>query len=360
MRLSVIILAHNHAAMTARCLQALAGSLDGICHEVWCVDNASDEDMSTVHDAGAGFARFAVVRNDQNLVYSVANNRAAGRAEGECLLFLNNDVEVAPGSLAALLDPLVRRSDTGVTGARLVYPGGGRLQHAGMEQMLWGLASNFGVGAAGADPRFHLDAERFAVTGAMLCIRRSLFERLGGFEESYAWGYEDVDLCLKVRRSGACVRYVAAAQGVHHESLTLRDSRDAATVDRNYRLYRERWDPILVPAEAAYLRRLTDSGIRRVVIAGGGSAARALWQVLTDAGIAVEAFTAARGDMVELCGRRVVSLAALSGLSFDRLIVGSQFYFEMEPQLRAFDPERAPIFPVLSGGGVEGWPCESR
>jgi GT2 family glycosyltransferase len=350
MRLSVIILAHNQLALTRRCLRALAIALEGIDHEVYCVDNASSDDVSTLADEGVSFARFVLRRNAENRPFSLANNQVALEATGEWVLFLNNDVEVGPASLRVLLDHLEQHPETGVAGGRLVYPDSNRLQHAGMEQMLWGLASNFGVGAARNDRRFCTDTARFAVTGAMLCVRRRLFAEVGGFEETFTWGYEDVDLCLKVRSRGLQVSYVAAAEAIHFESATLRHRHPPVDVSRNYRIYRQRWNAVLVPAEAAYLKWLEDCGIRRVAIVGTGAAGRALCQTLCDGGITVVAFGASNPDAAEVCGRPVVALPELERLSYDRLIVGSQYFFEIESQIQRYDPRGSPLFPVVTPG----------
>jgi GT2 family glycosyltransferase len=353
-RVSVVVLAHNRLAMTRRCLRALAAALDGTDHEVLCVDNASDEDMRILGDDGLAFARASLERNQDNLAFSTANNRAALRATGDWLLFLNNDVEVAVGSIRALHAFIGTHPEAGVCGARLVYPDSHRLQHAGMEQMLWGPVSNFGVGAATSDERFRHDAERFAVTGAMLCIRRDLFEEVGGFDEAYRWGFEDVDLCLKARRRGRQVWYVAAAEGVHFESATLRERRRPADFAHNYRLYRSRWDPVLVPAERAYLQRMTAAGIRRVVVFGTGAAGQALCLALEGGGIGIAAFTSTARHVSEVCGHPVIPLQDLARVSYDRLIVGSQYYFELEQEIRRGDPQGTPLFPALTS-----WDCRA-
>jgi GT2 family glycosyltransferase len=347
MRLSVVILAHNQLALTRACLQALAVALDGIDHEVICVDNASEEDLTTLIDEAPRFRRFQIVPNRTNETFSIANNRAALLSSGDWLLFLNNDVAVEPASLETLLAFVGRTPAAGACGGRLEYPRIGRLQHAGMEQMLWGIVSNYGVGASTSDERFTHNRQPFAVTGAMLAVRREAFDAAGGFEPIYRWGYEDVDLCLKTRAAGWQVWYVAGARATHAESATLRSRRRSEDVDRNYVAYRQRWDSILAPAESAYLRWMTHSGIRRVAVFGTGAAGRALGGVLRRNGIAVSAFAATVPDTGELDGSPVVGLGELCRFSYDRLVVGSQYYFELERELAPCDPTGVPLLPVL-------------
>src|SRR5581483_3965669 len=77
------------------------------------------------------------------------------------------------------------------------------------------------------------------VTGASLAIRRQEFERLGGFDTSYRNSFEDVDLCLRVRRDGGRVVYVPDSVAYHFESMT--DGRLGPTDMRNYDLFMRRW-----------------------------------------------------------------------------------------------------------------------
>jgi hypothetical protein len=217
-----------------------------------------------------------------------------------------------------------------------------------MSQMLWGFPSNYGVGALPSDPRIRQTAERFALTGAMMCLPRDLFWRVGGFDERYIWGYEDVDLCLKIRSAGRRVIYIPQASGVHVESATLKvvQNRDQPG---NYRVYRKTWNPLLLPPEQNYIGRLRSQGIRNVVVFGTGLAARGLYGILSENGIQIAGFTSSetREKGESFLDRPILPLAALREVTFDRLMVATQFFFAVESMIRDFDPLQAPIFPVL-------------
>lgn len=348
--ISIIVLAHNRIELTAECLRSIRAAPCDEPLEVVCVDNASTDPFDgLVREFGGGERAVRFLRNDENLSFSAANNRAVAVAQGDTLLFINNDVIVGPGSIAALLRPLGIDDGVGVVGARLLFPGDDGVQHAGIGQMLWGYPSNYAVGAEPDDPRVTTQREMFAVTGALLGIRRDLFQEVGGFDEGFHWGYEDVDLCLKVRAAGRSVVYVPAAPSLHRESATLNERRSTAAEASNYDRYRAKWDHVLVAREQEYLERLNDANVRRVAVFGAGKAALGLWRVLTDNGIEVVAFTTTREAEVgrALCGRRVVGLSSLLSLSFDRLMIGSQFYFQVEAGVTRFDPTGMPLFPVV-------------
>jgi hypothetical protein len=220
------------------------------------------------------------------------------------------------------------------------------IQHAGMRQMLWGYVSNLGTLAPRDEPALNRAGEIFAVTGAMLALPRSLFARVGGFDERYRWGYEDVDLCLKARRAGAPVQYAPAAEAVHVESATLHEVRRPQDLARNYGLYRRKWNHLLVPNEQRAVARLQRQGVRRVVIFGTGLAARGLFRFLHRNEIIVEAFTASAPSTARFCGRPVVSLEQLPALRFDRLAVATQQYHALRERLAPLDPTGLPLFPT--------------
>jgi GT2 family glycosyltransferase len=342
---SIIILAHNKSALTRACLDALVRAPGEL--EIVLVDNASTDDTPAVaRRFERRLRRFHLRRSARNLPFAVANNRAVRDAQGDLLLFLNNDVIVAPDAPARLARA-VGECDGGIVGPKLLFADQTSVQHAGMKQMLWGYASNLGTGGRPDDPPLNEGGEIFAVTGAMLAIGRALFERIGGFDERYRWGYEDVDLCLKARQAGALVCYAPEIDSIHAESATLGSTRRLDDLRTNYGLYRRRWNHVLVPAERAMLRRLQRERVRRVVIFGTGLAGRGLARILTRAGIDVVGFTASTVTAARYCGRPVASLEDVRQWRFDRLIVGSQHYFALRARLDAADPVGEALFPAL-------------
>ena len=193
--MSVIIPLFNRDDLTERCLAAIERHTPEV--EVVLVDNASTD--STRH-------RDVAVRNDTNLGFARACNQGAEAATGDTLVFLNNDTEVHAG----WLDPLEQAlGQYDIAGSRLVYPDG-TLQHAGI---VVDFTQQPGLEARGVqtdEPSREVDA----VTGACLAIMADDFDRLGGFDEGFWNGYEDVDLCL---RAGP-VWYCADSTVTHLES----------------------------------------------------------------------------------------------------------------------------------------------
>ncbi len=348
-KISVVVLVHNKISMSETCLNLLSEAVSDLDHEVVLLDNASTEDAGILCGYRSKFGEFKCIRNQENLPFSIANNRAVNECSGRYLLFLNNDVYLRRDTVSQLLACLKNDSSAGAAGGKLLFPGEQSVQHAGVGHMLWGHPCNYGVGASPNDWRIQEAGERFALTGAMLGLRREAFEEVGGFDVRYIWGIEDIDLCLKIRSAGYKTLYCPTAVGIHLESATLKIDRNSDPAG-NYRIYRQTWEPMLASAEQRYASCLRDQGISRVAVFGTGMAARGLTRVLDENGIRVEAFTSSAKctESPTFLGRPNIPLDRLSSIQYDRLMVASQFFFEVEDFIRPYDPLHQPIYPFLN------------
>ncbi|MGQ9668877.1 MAG: glycosyltransferase family 2 protein [Desulfosoma sp.] len=224
-RVSIIIPVYNGIALTSQCLVSLVQTIEEVPCEIIVVDNNSSDGTQVFL---ASFREkhpelnLSWIRNEENLGFAKGCNQGARSASGRCLIFLNNDVIALQGWLKPLLRALETNTKVGVVGAKLIYPDG-TIQHAGVV-----------VGDAPAPvspfhkwcgkPRDYPEANRQracqAVTGACFGIRKNLFEELGGFDEGYMNGYEDVDLCFRARERGYEVLYIPSSELIHLESKT--------------------------------------------------------------------------------------------------------------------------------------------
>jgi GT2 family glycosyltransferase/SAM-dependent methyltransferase len=173
--------------------------------------------------------------------WSRVNNLGARACSGEHLLFLNDDTEViTPDWLESLLE-FSQEADIGAVGAKLLFPDG-RVQHAGVA-VLDGEPTHPLMGSPGDVPgpisSLVLHRNWSAVTGACLMTRRAVFEEVGGFDERFAVCYNDVDYCLRVRRSGRRVVFQPAAMLQHHESASR--ERGSEPHDQELRHFRDLW-----------------------------------------------------------------------------------------------------------------------
>jgi GT2 family glycosyltransferase len=211
----------------------LAGSPAGC--EVIVVDDASTDATPTVL-AGYGDA-ISTVRIARNGGYANACNEGARLAQGEQLVFLNNDTEPQPGWLEALMRHADENPAGAVVGAKLVYPTGA-VQHAGVVFGQDGYPHNLYAGLPADHPAVSRSRRLQAVTGACMLVRRQAFEDAGGFDTGFVNSLEDVDLCLRIGEAGGEVHYCHAAVVTHMESAS-RGRQDC--FEQSVRLYRERW-----------------------------------------------------------------------------------------------------------------------
>jgi GT2 family glycosyltransferase len=155
-----------------------------------------------------------------NIGFAAGNNRGAEDARTDALVFLNNDTEVEPGWLDALVRAAEADPQRGLVTSRVVYlDRPDIIDSAGDGYLRCGGGFKHGHGQASAS--YAESREIFGACGAAFLIRRALWERLGGFDESFFMVYEDVDLSYRARLLGARVWYAADAIVRHAGSASM-------------------------------------------------------------------------------------------------------------------------------------------
>lgn len=214
---SIIVPVFNQLKLTLECLLSLAHSTSRHDFEVIVIDDASRDDTPEILPRLRGLR---YLRNPANLGYAGACNRAAAEALGRYLVFLNNDTQVQPGWLDALLAVFEKQPEVGIAGSRLLNPDGS-LQEAGAELTAEAYAILRGEGEAPNAAAYNTLQEVTYVSGASLMIKTSLFRTLGGFDEVYSPAYyEDSDLAMRVQQAGYRIYYQPQSVVVHHRSAT--------------------------------------------------------------------------------------------------------------------------------------------
>lgn len=247
MTVSIIIPLYNQAAYTKQCLETLIASTPSD-YEVVLVDNASSDDTSELLRSLEGDVH--IIRNAENLGFARACNQGAAVAQGEYLLFLNNDTVLLPGWLDPLTTLLDQETDVAVVGPKLLLPNG-TIQHAGVELVenrLNGISltplHRF-YGFSGDYPAANVREDCKVVTGAAMLVRKGAFEAVGGFEESYWNGYEDVDLCFKMLQHGWRVVYEPKSCLIHFGSVSGEER--FRKKDENLAFLLNRWTGRIAP-----------------------------------------------------------------------------------------------------------------
>jgi N-acetylglucosaminyl-diphospho-decaprenol L-rhamnosyltransferase len=199
----------------------LLGSLGraGSGFEVIVVDNGTG--AIELERAAAGLESGRVLRLESNLGYSRAVNRAASEAEGENLVLLNDDSVVDEGFVDRIVESLDPISGAVMAaGVMCDAADPGLIETAGMEIDRTLMAFDYLNG----EPVEILEgplADPVGPSGAAAAFWRDAFEEAGGFDEHLFAYIEDVDLVLRLRRSGASCRLAKGARGLHQHSATL-------------------------------------------------------------------------------------------------------------------------------------------
>lgn len=256
---SVIILNKDEKATLQKCLESIWTKTTYPNYEILIVENNSKtEEIFAYYKEIDGRNGVHVVYWDREFNYSAINNFGAGRARGEYLLFLNNDVEIISEDWMEEMLGHCQRKTTGVVGARLYYPDD-TIQHAGIVIGIGGIAGSMFVGQkrlhTGYMHRESLQQDLSAVTAACMMTKREVFESVGGFEEKLAIAFNDVDFCLKVREKGYLVVYDPYVELYHYESKT-RGKEDTPEKVRRFQseieYMRGRWITILKEGDPYY------------------------------------------------------------------------------------------------------------
>lgn len=186
--------------------------------------------------------------------FSKMNNEAVKEYGNgyDFVLFVNNDVEAIEAGWLEHMRGLCQRADVGVVGALLLY-GDDHIQHGGVVLGVGGPAEHVHK-AEPYDLGSHLNPgyisslvsvrDYMAVTGACMMMRTKLFNEIGGFDELLAIGFNDIDLCLRVREAGYKVLFDGHAVLHHYESATRSLSKQLAHPD-DTALMRSRWAHLL-------------------------------------------------------------------------------------------------------------------
>lgn len=222
---SLIIPTRNGLHLIKQCVESILKKTTYPNYEILIIDNGSD-DLSTLQyfKELQSEPRVRVVRDDRPFNYSALNNAAVKKARGELIGLINNDIEViSPDWLSEMVSHALR-PDVGAVGACLWYPND-TLQHGGVILGIGGWAGHahkgFSKGCFGYVARMALISEFTAVTGACLVVRKELYEKVEGLNESdLQIACNDVDFCLRLREAGYRNIWTPYAELYHHESAT--------------------------------------------------------------------------------------------------------------------------------------------
>jgi glycosyltransferase involved in cell wall biosynthesis len=220
-KVSILIPTRNGLDILRRCIDSLART-SYRDYEIVVIDNESD-DAATLDYLDSLPHRVERIANPAGRFnFACINNRAAERVDGDLLLFLNNDTEVAEPCWLSQMVGYAQFAGVGAVGARLLYPDK-RIQHAGIVHGYYGGLAGPAFKLTPAWDNGYLSYARVtrnysAVTAACMLTPRDVFLEMGGFDETnFEVAYNDVDYCYRLGARGLRSVYCADAELLHHE-----------------------------------------------------------------------------------------------------------------------------------------------
>ena len=264
-KVSIIIPNKDHVEDLDKCLKSIRQKTSYADYEVIIVENNSEQEET--------FAYYQMIQNLSDNIrvitwkrefnYAAINNYAVNYVQGEYLLFFNNDVEIITENWIEEMLGYCQREDVGIVGAKLFYPDD-TVQHAGVIIGLGGVAGHIFCGAGreeyGYCAKLVSAQDYSAVTAACMMTKKSLFQKVKGFDEGFQVAFNDIDYCMKVRKEKKLVVFTPYAQLYHYESKSRGKEETAAQMERfagEVHRFEKKWPEILKKGDPYYNKNLT-------------------------------------------------------------------------------------------------------
>ncbi len=234
-QLSIIIVNYNVKAFLQNCLLSIQKALDHIPSEIIVVDNASDD--GSVEIIKKNFPHITLIESPANLGFSKANNIGLKLAKGKYICLINPDTIVEENTFLEMIKFMESNSEAGLAGCKILNPDGTfQLACRRSFPTPW-VAFTKIVGLSKIFPKSKLFAkynltyldenqtyEVDAVSGSFMFLRREVYEKIGGLDETFFMYGEDLDYCYRVKEAGYKVYYVHSTKIIHFKGESTKRS----------------------------------------------------------------------------------------------------------------------------------------
>ncbi|ONI47976.1 hypothetical protein AN644_03195 [Candidatus Epulonipiscium fishelsonii] len=263
-KVSIIIPNKDHKADLEKCINSILEKTTYKNYEIIIVENNStSSSIKKYYKYLRKNNNIKIVRWTGEFNYSAINNFGVKFATGKYYILLNNDIEVITPNWIEEMIMYCQREDVGIVGAKLYYPDD-TIQHAGVILGLSGAAGHhhilFKRKSLGYFCRLILAQNFSAVTAACLMIKASTYDEVDGLDEAFKVGYNDIDLCMKVRSLGKLVVWTPFAELYHYESKSRGYDSSQEKIERameEKQLFRIKWHYELEKGDPYYNVNLT-------------------------------------------------------------------------------------------------------
>ncbi|WP_252254643.1 glycosyltransferase [Clostridium sp. ZBS12] len=266
--ISIIIPNKDNIELLSKCINSILEKSTYNNYEILIIENNSSDDRTfKYYDSLKEQQNINVINyeSQEGFNYSAINNFAVNYAKGEHIVFLNNDIEIISENWIEEMLMYSQREDVGAVGAKLYYSND-TIQHAGVILKLGAhrCAGHCHYGCSkdnlGYMGRLYYAQNFSAVTAACLMMKKSILDEIGGFDESFKVAFNDIDLCMRIRKIGYLIVWTPYAEAYHYESISrgAEDTREKQNrfedeVDK----FKEIWNKELEAGDPYYNVNLT-------------------------------------------------------------------------------------------------------
>lgn len=261
---SIVIPNMDHVDDLKKCIDSITAKSTWKRYEIVVVENNSKEPGTfEYYRSIENRPEIRIVKWEGGFNFSAICNHGARAAKGDYILLLNNDIQVITPDWLEQMLMFAQRDDVGAVGAMLYYPDD-TIQHAGVILGIGGVAGHshkyFERGKYGYASRLTIAQNLSAVTAACCMISRDAWERVGGLDEAFTVAFNDVDLCMRIRKAGYLIVWTPYAELYHFESKSRgaedtpeKQMRFKSEIDRFY----DKWGDALAAGDPYYNPNLT-------------------------------------------------------------------------------------------------------
>lgn len=262
--ISIIIPNKDNIDVLDVCIKSILSKSTYSNYEIIIIENNSTEESTfAYYKSLENNSKIKIVTWKGEFNYSAINNFGAKHASGEYYLLLNNDIEVITENWLEEMLMYAQRSDVGAVGSILYYPDD-TIQHAGVILGIGGVAGHshkgYNRGDYGYMSRASITQNLSAVTFACVMMKASVFNQVEGLDEGFKVAFNDVDMCMRIRKAGYSIVFTPHAELYHHESKS-RGQEDTPEKVKRFQSEIERfyskWDDELKAGDPYYNPNLT-------------------------------------------------------------------------------------------------------
>lgn len=259
---SIIIPNKDHVEDLSKCICSIKKSTY-TNYEILIVENNSENANTFAYYDTIKSSQIQILHWNNEFNYASINNFAVQKSKGQYIVFLNNDTEIISSNWLQEMLMYCQQDDIGIVGALLYYPDY-TVQHSGVILGIGGVAGhahkNVQSNETGYDNRLHVAQEYSCVTAACMMVKKELFIEVDQFDENFKVAFNDIDLCLKIRKQNYYIIYTPYAQLLHYESKS-RGAEDTSEKKQRFNsevnLFRKKWHTILDAGDPYYNPNLT-------------------------------------------------------------------------------------------------------